>query len=125
VAAVDALLAKLDDRENYRAIMQALQASNDERAFPALIARLEDADAPIRARAVYDVGTAEIPTRVELVAKRLADESPEVRIAAVDVLARLGAADVLPQLEPLAADAHTQVAAHAARAIKRLRAKPD
>jgi HEAT repeat protein len=124
-AAVDALLARLDDRQNLTAILRALANSKSDRAFPALIAALDDAQADVRAQAVDEVGVVDIPHRVELIASRLADPAPEVRLAAIDRLCRLNARQAIPQIEPLVADPHPRVAARAARAIQQLRAATE
>lgn len=119
--AVDALLAKLGDRENAVALLQALGESGHERAFAALIERLDDANPSVRATAVRQIGLSAISNRVELVTKRLADAASNVRLAAVAGLSRLSAAGAVSQLAAVAAgDADPEVAARAAHAVVRL-----
>jgi HEAT repeat protein len=118
--AVAALLAEVDGEENIDVVLLALGATHDARAFPALVAHLEDKRPYVRATAVGEITKSEIPNRVELLVARLGDSDPGVRIAAIDGLLRLNAASALPQLTAAASDADPGVAARAARAVSRL-----
>lgn len=120
-AAVDALLARLDDRENLRAIIQALGATKDERALPQLIVHLDDEHPAFRSAAVAQVADSAIPNRAELLAARLGDPDRQVRLSAIAALVRIKAVAALPALEQLVDDADPQVAAYAALAVKQLR----
>jgi len=119
-AAVDALLANTDDRENLSDNLSALAETKDDRAVDALARFLDDSDPMIRRTAAASIATLGDPAGTEPLIAHLSDQSTEVRAALIDALLKLKAKSALPALRSLADNDDPNVRARAERAIKRL-----
>ncbi|HEY2881265.1 MAG TPA: HEAT repeat domain-containing protein, partial [Pirellulales bacterium] len=119
--AVDALLAKLDDRENIRAILEGLGESKDDRAFAPIAHHLDDADPQNRIWAAAALANFPAEKSAGPLLEHLNEPSPEARLAIIDALATIQAESAADQLKALANDSDPKIRSHAARALSRMK----
>jgi HEAT repeat protein len=120
-AAVDALVAKLDDRENLRNIVQALGGSKHPRAYPIVLAHLKTSDPATQAAAAFQLGDSGNLDYAEPLIEQLDDPVPEVRLAVVNALTALKATSAISPLTVAIDDQDPKVARAAAHAVERLK----
>jgi HEAT repeat protein len=119
-SAVPALAAAVDhvDAGVREVAIETLGMAGGYTAVPGIIRALLDDDVTdVRVRAARALGTLEMPSAVEPLLEATHDGEPAVREAAVEALAGLGAAAVVPRMRELLNDPAYRVARAAARSL--------
>ena len=127
-AAANALLAKIDDRENLSSILTALIESKDTRVSKLLPKYLDDTDVSTRSSVAYGLGKLGGPDAVEPLAKHLNDSTSEVRLSIVKALSKIKSPEALAALKKATEDDDPEVRIRAAKGIKTIEqasTKPD
>jgi HEAT repeat protein len=119
-AATDALLAKVTDRENLRAVLQGLSQTRDDRALAILINHLDDDDLEIRQTAAYGIAAFGEKDGVQPLLQHLKDESPDMRIALIRALSTLEASEAVEAISEATDDDDVNVRSQAERTLRKL-----